>query len=127
VDHTFIILKYLYKNNIKGDYHSVIDAYKGKDTPGKQELLNILNELNQLEYLEIEATGWVGFVGIAANKENAEPGSIRDYKARIKRKGEAYIDSKVYHFGKWIIRKNSFIAVVFIPVIIAVIIYLVTR
>ena len=110
MNHTFIILKYLYKNN-DGEYHSVIDAYKGKDSPGSQLLLDRINEIRQLGYLEVQESGKLTFVGITPITDT-EPGNITDYKARLKPGGEEYIDSKVFVFGNWIIKKNSFLGVI---------------
>jgi hypothetical protein len=128
MNHTFIILKYLYKNNDK-EYHPVIEAYKGRRAPGIEELLYRMNEISQLGYLEIRDSGKIRFARNEVVYQNKEPENIRDYKAKIKPKGEDYIDNKVFEFGNCIIKKNTFLGIVTISIftILAIIIGLISN
>lgn len=97
MNHTFKILKYLYKNN-DGQYHKIGNVYKDKKIPPNRFLWDKYWELVKNGYVIIPDTdsmrSLIGLETYGYEVNELSDFDFRSLKFRITTKGEEYIDDK---------------------------------
>jgi hypothetical protein len=127
MNHTYKILKYLYKNN-DGNYHAVQYAYRRK-LPSRELLWDKIQELKILGYVFgkdiLELRGLFDETGDYPRKyDTLEDEKHILYQVKITSKGEDYIDERTYRLGNFIFQRRNFIIVV-LASIVAIITFIV--
>jgi len=126
VNHTYKILKYLYKNN-DGKEHPVQFAYCENKLPSRELLWDKIKELGELGYIEPKHNIDDDVHGLLDinRRYPREFGTLPDnkhtlYQIKIISKGESYIDDRTVKVCRWIVRKNDFFIVSITGIVILV-------
>ena len=133
MNHTYKILKYLYKNN-DGEYHPVQHAYIKNKLPSREMFWDKIRELQRIGYLEHKSKH--DFIDLL-DRDRKYPmpfGTLPDnkhtlYQIKIISKGESYIDDRTIKVFKWIIQKRNFwvYSISVIAIVVSTIINLIFR
>ena len=110
MNHTYKILKYLYKNN-DGSYHDIRKAYSKKKIPTDELLAKIIKELATAKL--IDSRGFYENRGLLEADEDTQVITLvenrpESFQVRIAFLGVDYIDVKTYNFfGIWLLQKRN--------------------
>lgn len=110
MNHTYKILKYLYKNN-DGSYHDIKKAYYKKKLPSDELLAKKIMELATAQLIDsrsvyedrglLEADEDTQVITLVVNRP-------KSYQVMITSLGEDYIDDRTYNlFGIWLLQKRN--------------------
>ena len=116
MNHTYKILKYLYKNN-DGEYHPVQYAYGKNKLPSRKLLWDKIGEMKGSGYLELMGKFRVRGLFDDSGDYPREFDNLSDdkhalYQIKITSLGEDYIDNRTYNlFGIWLVQKRNGILV----------------
>jgi len=111
MNHTYKILKYLYKNN-DGSYHDIRKAYSKKKIPIDELLAEIIKELASAKL--IDSRGFYENRGLLEADEDTQVITLvvnrpESYQVRIAVfLGVDYISERTYNFfGIWLLQKRN--------------------
>lgn len=130
MNHTYKILKYLYKNN-DGKEHPVHNAYNKNKLPSRELLWDKIKELDGLGYIKMDDDVH-GLLDInrryPSTFETIPDDKHTLYQIKITSKGEDYIDERTYNlFGIWLLQKRNGILILIgiVTAIINIIIHII--
>lgn len=122
MNHTFIILKYLYNNN-DGHYRDVREAYNDNNKPSDVLIYNKIIELANLGLIDSRSVyDDRGILDIPFNEQivTMEATKPASYQVMITAQGEDYIDERIVKVFKWIVKKNDFFIVSITAIVILI-------